>query len=38
LIGNIIIGVILSFLLILLRPDIGAGDLNLISLFQGTSS
>ncbi|QEE14303.1 hypothetical protein DSAG12_00115 [Promethearchaeum syntrophicum] len=38
LIGNVVIGVILSFLLILLRPDIGAGDLNLIALFQGATS
>ena len=35
LIGNIIIGMILSFLLILLRPDIGAGDLNLIETIRG---
>ena len=35
LIGNIIMGFILSFLLFLLRPAIGAGSLNLISRFGG---
>ena len=35
LIGNVIIGAILCFLLILLRPAIGAGELNLITAFGG---
>jgi len=38
LIGNVIIGVILSFLLLLLRPAVGFGDLNIIEWFQGLSS
>jgi len=38
LIGNVIIGVILSFLLFLLRPAVGFGDLNIIEWFQGLSS
>ena len=38
LIGNVIIGVLLAFLLILLRPDIGAGDLNLLEWIRGLSS
>ena len=35
LIGNVIIGVILCFLLFLLRPAIGAGSWNLIDAFGG---